>query len=144
MPKGSVDPNFLAQERIEANVGNLSGIEAVQAMPLQIRAANVATAAALVGFAVSVWYYSIAKVGGSVETKEPLSQLMHEANAASVKKEKQAARDQENLAHLELEVEEGVEVALAAPAEIADREEAAVGVPKSSRSMLNRIVFFWK
>lgn len=144
MPKGSIDPNYLAQERIEANIGNLSGIEAVQAMPFQIRAQNVATAAALIGFVASVWYYSMAKVGGSMHTDEPLSQLMHEANAASVKKEKQAEREQENLAHLELEVEDGMELALAAPGEIADQEEAAVAKPKSSRSMLNRVVFFWK
>ena len=144
MPKGSIDPNYMAQERIEANVGNLSGIEAVQALPFAIRAQNAGTAVALLGFVASVWYYSIAKVGGSMQTDEPPSQLMHEANAASVKKEKQSEREQENLAHLELEVEDGMEVALAAPGDIADQEEAAVGKQKSSRSMLNRIVFFWK
>ena len=154
MPTGSIDPNYLAQLRIEQDIGNLSGIEAVQAMPFRIKAQNYATAMTLMGFCVGVWYYSMSSVGNAGTKDEPLSQLMIEANAASLKKDKQSERDEESLKHLDLgvsdqDLEDGIEMALAAPDEIAEQEEAEnrAGLKESAtskRSLLNRIIFFWK
>jgi hypothetical protein len=154
MPKGSLDPNYLAQLRIEENIGNLSGIEAVQALPFRIKAQNYVTAVLLAGFCGGVFYYSMSSVGTAGTKEEPLSHLMQEANEASVKKEKKAERDEESMQHVDLgvsdkDLEGGIEMAVAAEDDIANREETANRAalkPKvaTERSMLNKFVFFWK
>lgn len=154
MSKGSLDPNYLAQVRIEENIGNLSGIEAVQALPFRIKAQNYVTAVVLAGFCGGVFYYSVSSVGSAGTKEEPLSHLMQEANAASVKKEMKAERDEESLRNVDLgvsdnDLEGGVEMAVAATEDIANREETANRAalkPKepTERSMWNKIVFFWK
>jgi len=150
------DPQFEASQRIEKNASNLSGVEAVQAMPASVHRANYATAVGLFGFVAYVFWYSMNAVGQNSEKGDPLATLQKEAAEAreiQVKKESNTA----DLAQLDIGVtrehagEGGITVAVAAPDDIATKEEernhSAIETneaDKKKRSLTNRIIFFWK
>mmetsp|Transcript_33501 Transcript_33501/g.50533 ORF Transcript_33501/g.50533 Transcript_33501/m.50533 type:complete len:185 (-) Transcript_33501:141-695(-) len=149
------DPQAEASQRIEKNAGSLSGIEAVQAMPASVHRANYATAAALMGFVGYVFWYSMNAVGQNSEKNDPLATLQKEAaeaRAIQAKKESNTA----DLAQLDVgftkeQAERGViTLAVAAPDDIATKEEernqsaANITDGKKKRSLINRIIFFWK
>ena len=136
-------------------MGKLSGVEAVEALPSSVRRNNQIMAVGLAGFVGYVFYYSMASVGKTAgpDSEDPIAKLESEAQEARTKKQRQAITDQEaaDLANLDMGVAdkdmEGVELAVAAPDDIATLEEsrnkkAAGG--KSERSLLNKIVFFWR
>ena len=84
-----VDPQVEAQGRIDENVGKLSGIEAVEALPSGIRRNNQLMAAGLAAFVGYVFYYSMASVGKTAGTNadDPIAKLEQEAQQARTKKE---------------------------------------------------------
>ena len=146
-----------AMKRMEENMGKLSGIEAVNALPAKVHMANFATAAGLFGFVGFVFWYSMSTVGQVTSDEDSLTIFEQEAKAGRVAKEKQDAHDRtaEELAGLDMGMSEkdlesqGITLAVAAPDEIATLEEdlnkavlASGEAPK--RSMVNRIVFFWR
>ena len=146
-----------ANIRMEENFGKLSGIEAVNALPASIHMANYGTAAGLFGFVGFVFWYSMSTVGQMKGDEDSLSIFEQEASAGRVAKAKQAAQDRtaEELVGLDMGMSEkdlesqGITLAVAAPDDIATREEdlnkavlASGETPK--RSMVNRIVFFWR
>lgn len=146
-----------AMKRMEENMGKLSGIEAVNALPARVHMANFATAAGLFGFVGFVFWYSMSTVGQVTSDDDSLTIFEQEAKAGLVAKEKQAAQDRtvEELAGLDMGMSEkdfesdGITLAVAAPDDIATREEElnkAVLPPGEApkRSIVNRIVFFWR
>jgi hypothetical protein len=93
-------------------------------------AQNVALAAVLFGFCGAVFTYSLNQVGRSQEGSDPLAQLKAEAQEARAEKDKHRKLTPEEVAALESGMTGGehsgdIEVAIAAPAEIAQIEEEA-------------------
>lgn len=155
--KGFVDPQEEAQGRINENVGKLSGIEAVEALPASIRRNNQLMAAGLLGFVGYVFWYSMSSVGmttGANSSNDPIAKLEQEAMEARRKKQSSEITQQEaqELANLDMGVSEkdlsdgDVTLAVAAPDAIATEEEAQNknALEKKQRSVWNRIIFFWK
>lgn len=106
------------------------------------------------GFCTSVWWYSIQSVG---RAEGGIEDLQAEANEArEVRQEKEVSDGKmEELAGLDVTMSqmsgdmEGVEVAVAAEAEVAQMEEdlnnAANGKnAKGKRPLWKKVVFFWK
>jgi hypothetical protein len=156
-PKKFYDPQAEAMQRMNENIGKLSGIEAVNALPASIHRANYATAACLIGFVGYVFWYSMTAVGQVTSEVDALSSLQEEATDARALKAKRDAQDRtaEELADLDMGLsekdleKEGIILAVAAPDEIATQEEDRnVAVLKGGegpkRSLVNRIVFFWR
>mmetsp|Transcript_23454 Transcript_23454/g.38814 ORF Transcript_23454/g.38814 Transcript_23454/m.38814 type:complete len:185 (+) Transcript_23454:28-582(+) len=151
-PKFS-DPQTEASARIEENFGKMSGIEAVNALPASIHYANYATAVGLVAFVGGVFWYSMEAVG-QVSSDDPLANLQNEASEARERKEMEASRTAEDLAQLDMGVSEkdlekqGITLAVAAPDAIATEEEernkAVLKDGENKRSLVNKIVFFWR
>eukprot|EP00339_Tiarina_fusa_P025140 CAMPEP_0116998342 /NCGR_PEP_ID=MMETSP0472-20121206/1444_1 /TAXON_ID=693140 ORGANISM="Tiarina fusus, Strain LIS" /NCGR_SAMPLE_ID=MMETSP0472 /ASSEMBLY_ACC=CAM_ASM_000603 /LENGTH=167 /DNA_ID=CAMNT_0004697459 /DNA_START=157 /DNA_END=657 /DNA_ORIENTATION=- len=93
---------------------------------------NVALAAVLFGFCGAVFTYSLNQVGRSQEDSDPLAQLKAEAQEAREEKSKHRKLTPEEVAALESGMTGGdgerpgdIEVAVAAPADIAQIEEEA-------------------
>lgn len=149
------DPQAEANARMNENMGKMSGIEAVQALPKEIHMANYATAVGLVGFVGYVFWYSMTAVGQSTGS-DPLANLQSEAAEARAMKEKKEAqqRSAEELAQLDMgvsdkDLEKGITLAVAAPDAIATEEEernkaVLKGGDGQKRSLLNKVVFFWR
>ena len=146
-----------AMKRMEENLGKLSGAEAVHAMPMKIRLANFATAGGLLGFVGFVFWYSMSTVGKMTSDEDTLSVFEQEASEGRIAKAKKEAQDRtaEELAGLDMGVSEkeleigGITLAVAAPDDIATLEEdlnkAALKTTEGGkRSLINRIIFFWK
>ncbi|KAI2499263.1 hypothetical protein MHU86_15183 [Fragilaria crotonensis] len=146
-----------AMKRMEENMGKLSGIEAVNALPARVHMANLITATGLFGFVGFVFWYSMSTVGQVTSEDDALTIFEQEASAGRAAKAKQAAQDRtvEELAGLDIGMSEkdiesqGITLAVAAPDDIATREEdlnKSVLKPGEApkRSLVNRIVFFWR
>mmetsp|Transcript_40633 Transcript_40633/g.46193 ORF Transcript_40633/g.46193 Transcript_40633/m.46193 type:complete len:190 (+) Transcript_40633:132-701(+) len=150
------DPQAEASKRIDENAGSLSGIEAVSAMPASIHRANYATAAGLLGFVGYVFWYSMNAVGQNSEQDDPLATLQKEAaEARAIHARKESAASDLAQMDIGLDIEDGegqrVTVAVAAPDDIAMEEEEhnqnvreTNGKKGVKRSLINRIIFFWK
>jgi len=119
------------------------GTESIRELTPQQRQANYMVAAVLVTFVSSVFYYSMNAVG---KAEGGMEALVEEASYA--KKKSSAEEEVEEL--LKLEDVEDTEIALAAPKEVAEREEARLKAKKGDNSSLNdrplwkKIVFFWR
>jgi hypothetical protein len=151
------DPQAEAMQRMNENMGKMSGIEAVNALPAKIHYANFATAAGLVGFVGYVFWYSMTAVGQVTNSEDStLASLQNEAQDARVAKEKAAAQERtaEELAELDMGVnakdmeQQGITLAVAAPDAIAtqeeDRNKAVLNKGEKRRSFVNQVVFFWR
>jgi hypothetical protein len=152
-PKFS-DPQTEANARVNENMGKMSGIEAVNALPARIHYANYATAAGLAAFVGYIFWYSMQAVG-QVSSDDPLANLEYEASEARERKEQEASRTAEDLAQLDMGVSEkdmeqqGITLAVAAPDAIAtaeeDRNKAAMkDSGENKRSLAHKILFFWR
>jgi hypothetical protein len=152
-PQTPFDPQTDAGQRIADNIDKLSGVEAVQALPPEIHRANYITASLLLGFVGYVYWYSMHAVGRG---EDPLTNLQQEAAEARAIRDKKAAQERSaaELAELdagvsEKDLGEGVTLAVAAPDDIATKEEernkAVLNKDSDAqRSLWNRIVFFWR
>jgi len=138
----------MADRFVKESSGRISGTEALESVPTQIKLQNVAMATMLVGFVTGVWWYSMNAVGRADEVSFEL-----EASEARERALIQAAKEeqQENLADLEMGVvdqDEDVDitVAVAAPDDIASEEEAKnrALLKQSDRPLWKRVVFFWR
>jgi hypothetical protein len=146
-----------AMTRMDENMGKLSGIEAVNALPSRIHMANIITATGLFGFVGFVFWYSMSTVGQVTRDGDSLTIFEQEASAGRAAKARQAAQDRtaEELAGLDIGMSEkdiesqGITLAVAAPDDIATLEEdlnKAVLKPGEApkRSLVNRVFFSWR
>jgi hypothetical protein len=138
----------MADRFVKDSSGRISGTEALESVPTSVKLRNAALATTLVGFVTGVWWYSMNAVGRADEISFEL-----EAEEARERALIQASKEQEhaNLAILEMGVagssgEEEMELAVAAPDEVASEEEDKNrALMKSNKKPLwKRIVFFWR
>lgn len=138
----------------EASDSRIAGTLALNSLSTEAKLRNYATALVLAGFCTAVWYYSIQSVGradGGIE------ELMAEANEAKEGREEMEVSDGkiEELAGLDVTMSqmsgdmEGVEVAVAAEAEIAQMEEdlntvANQRAGNGKRPLWKKVIFFWR
>jgi len=124
---------------------------------------NYAMAASLAGFVVWVWYYSMTAVGGK-SGNGGMEQLISEAESAKEAKERKSVAEKEVDELLQTEMNLGkmdssdeamggkgleVVVAVAAPEEIANREEkrnleVANANGGKAKPLWKKVVFFWR
>lgn len=148
--RASEDPHQMADRFVKDSSGRISGTEALESVPTSVKLRNAALATTLVGFVTGVWWYSMNAVGRADEISFEL-----EAEEARERALIQASKEQEHadLANLEMGVagssssgEEEMELAVAAPDEIASEEEDKNrALMKSNKKPLwKRVVFFWR
>jgi len=119
------------------------GTESIRELTPQQRQANYMVAAVLFTFVSSVFYYSMNAVG---KAEGGMDALVEEASYA--KKKSTAEEEVEEL--LKMEDVEDAEIALAAPKEVAEREEARLkakhgdNAASNDRPLWKKIVFFWR
>ena len=148
MKSPSEDPHQMADRFVRESSGRMSGTEALESVPTQIKLQNVALATLLVGFVTGVWWYSMNAVGRADEVSFELE--ASEARERAIIREAKN-KQQENLANLEMgaadqDEEVDITVAVAAPDEIASEEEKQnqALLKKSDRPLWKRVVFFWR
>eukprot|EP00542_Grammatophora_oceanica_P001473 CAMPEP_0194054842 /NCGR_PEP_ID=MMETSP0009_2-20130614/54721_1 /TAXON_ID=210454 /ORGANISM="Grammatophora oceanica, Strain CCMP 410" /LENGTH=212 /DNA_ID=CAMNT_0038703505 /DNA_START=74 /DNA_END=709 /DNA_ORIENTATION=- len=137
------DAQMEAEERADAQMEMPSGLEAVQALPMEIKLSNYATAAVLVAFVSGVYYYSMQAIAGSgkpikdqftgkATDEDTLAALRMEANDALMAKEQKKSASElqaQELAQLDMglsdkdDLGDDLIVAVAAPDAIAQVEE---------------------
>jgi hypothetical protein len=149
------DPHQIASDMVNnAPDSRISGTEALASMTPEQRMRNYVTALGLVSFSIGVWYYSIQSVG---RADGGVDELRAEAQEAKTVRERKSAEEQNSkeLAQIDVTMSqygdeaEDLVVAVAAPDDIAQKEEAALigesGTNSSSRRPLwKRVVFFWR
>jgi hypothetical protein len=161
------DPHAMASEMIKKSEGRMQGTEAIASMTPEQRMRNYVTAAALVGFATWVWWYSMQSVGRSKDSSgdgnDIERKLRSEAEDAVKSAETKTISEQEaeELAQLDLTlgnddddlVGDDVIVAVAAPDDVATSEEdinlaaqknKSGGDSTTKRPLWKKVVFFWK
>lgn len=149
--KPSEDPHQMAARFVKksSDTTRISGQEALESVPFQVKARNYAMAATLVGFVTGVWWYSMNAVGRADEVSFEL-EAEEARERALLRKAKE--EEQGNLADLEMgavdsqDEEVDITVAVAAPDEIAFEEEAQnrALLKQSDRPLWKRVVFFWR
>jgi len=153
--KQDLDPHEIASRMVrDAPDSRIAGTLALNSLSTEAKLRNYATAVVLAGFCTSVWWYSIQAVGKS---EGGIEELMAEANDAKEGRESREISDgkMEELAGLDVTMSqmsgdmEGVEVAVAAEAEIAQMEEdmnnaANQGAGNVKKPLWKKIVFFWR
>jgi hypothetical protein len=150
------DPQDEAMQGMDKNMAKLSGLEGVSALPSSVRIANYATATGLLGFIGYIFWYSMTSVGQAKAGENDMSTLQQEASQARADKLRRQGQElsPEEVAALDLgvsdkDLEAGAIVAIAAPDDIATEEEnrnqgAISSKDTEKRSLINRIIFFWK
>eukprot|EP00555_Chaetoceros_dichaeta_P003970 CAMPEP_0198251778 /NCGR_PEP_ID=MMETSP1447-20131203/2504_1 /TAXON_ID=420782 /ORGANISM="Chaetoceros dichaeta, Strain CCMP1751" /LENGTH=230 /DNA_ID=CAMNT_0043936879 /DNA_START=24 /DNA_END=713 /DNA_ORIENTATION=+ len=127
--KQEMDPHEIASRMVySSSDSRIAGTEALNSLSTEAKLRNYATALVLAGFCTGVWWYSIQAVGKS---EGGIEDLLAEANDAKEGREEREISDgkMEELAGLDVTMSqmsgdmEGVEVAVAAEAEIAQMEE---------------------
>mmetsp|Transcript_17015 Transcript_17015/g.32201 ORF Transcript_17015/g.32201 Transcript_17015/m.32201 type:complete len:228 (+) Transcript_17015:430-1113(+) len=150
------DPHQIASDMVkDAPDTRISGTEALASMTPEQRMRNYVTAFGLVSFCIGVWYYSIQSVG---RADGGVDELRAEAQEAKDLRERKSVEEQnaKEMAQLDVTMSQygdepdDLVVAVAAPDEIAQREEAALSSGTDnkrkggSRPLWKRVVFFWK
>ena len=129
--------NFASDERKQ-------GYEALSDLEPKKKLANYAMASGCLVFITGVWYYSIRAVGRGDGELEEL-----EKAAAQKITVHQSGFKAPNAATIQTPIQDGVEIAVAAPAGVAELEEKALietDAEKNStkQSGWRRFVFFWR
>jgi hypothetical protein len=155
-PQGQMkDPHQIASDMVkDAPDNRVSGTEALASMTPEQRMRNYVTAFGLVSFCIGVWYYSIQSVG---RADGGIDELRAQAQEAKDSRERNTAKEQnaQNMAQIDITMSQygqdadDLVVAVAAPDEIAQQEEASLSGSKdkkkgSSKALWKRVVFFWK
>lgn len=150
------DPHQIASDMVkDAPDIRVSGTEALASMTPEQRMRNYVTAFGLVSFCIGVWYYSIQSVG---RADGGVDELRAQAQEAKDLRERKSAEEQtaKEMAQIDVTMSQygdeadDLVVAVAAPAEIAQQEEAALSASTdknnkgSSKALWKRVVFFWK
>lgn len=149
------DPHQIASDMVkDAPDIRVSGTEALASMTPEQRMRNYVTAFGLVSFCIGVWYYSIQSVG---RADGGIDELRAQAQEAKDSRERKTAEEQnaQNMAQIDVTMSQygqdadDLVVAVAAPDEIAQQEEASLSGGKdqkkgSSKALWKRVVFFWK
>ena len=154
-----IDPQQLASEFVQFSAARKPGTESLQELTQTQKLQNYGLAVGLLAFVASVWYYSMTSVGRS---EGGLEQLISEAEGAKSKKERQSVAEKEVDELLKAEMSlgsldstdeamggKGLVVAVAAPDEIATREEernleVAQNNGANRRPLWKRVVLFWR
>jgi len=153
-----IDPQQLASEFVQFSAARKQGSESIQELTQTQKLQNYGLALSLMGFVGWVWYYSMTSVGRS---EGGMEQLLSEAEGARDAKEKKSIAEKEvgellkaemSLGSLDAADEamggKGLVVAVAAPDDIARREEErnleVAGNGKGGKPMWKRVVFFWR
>jgi len=153
--KPELDPHEIASNMVrDASDSRIAGTEALASLSQEAKLRNYGTALVLAGFCTSVWWYSIQSVGRAEGGIEDLQAEANEAREGRAEREISEGK-MEELAGLDVTMNqmsgdmEGVEVAVAAEAEIAQMEEDLNSVTngrggESKRPLWKKIVFFWR
>jgi len=138
------DPDLMAIKMVQNSTDSrISGTDALSAIAPAQKMKNYGTALVLFGFCTGVYLYSIQSVG---RPEGGLDELREEAEEARNKLEMKRAAEKETEEMMELDTDDFEDVAVAAPDDIAQKEEDLLnaGSKSTRRPLWKRVVFFWR